>query len=272
MKSILFNAQSDAGFSGRLDAALDIARAFDAHLTLVHSLPYSADVSLDPYGAVFAAMIPVMREEGTKLHEATVADLANEDVRYDWVEEAGPVTLALLKHSMLSDLIVYGEPEVDHTRSGPSFAAGELALSANCPVLFLPYGTTRFDPETPAVVGWDGSAEASHALRAALPMLKKSKAVYLVSVEEARKPDTSHDLPPVSGADYLSRHGIRCEVVAVKAGDGGVAHALVEAANTRGAGLIVMGAYGRTRLSERVFGGATRAMLSNAGIPLLLAH
>ncbi|MDG5748813.1 universal stress protein [Qipengyuania sp. XHP0207] len=275
MKSILFNASGDDGFSGRLDAVLDIARAFDAHLTLLHAIPYEAAGAIDPYGAAFAAMVPVWREQAAKLRDTTLEDLSNEGVSWNWVEAAGPNALALLHESSLHDLVIVSAQENRGTVRGASFTAGELAVTADCPVLVLPTGCTRFALDAPALVAWDGSAEASHALKAAVPFLRHASAVYLVTVKEEtkRKPkDSLPDLPPVGGADYLSRHGIACEMVELNAEKGGVAEALRKAAEARKAGLVVMGAYGRTRLAERIFGGTTHTMLAEVEIPLLMTH
>ncbi|MBX7456759.1 universal stress protein [Qipengyuania sp. 1NDH17] len=273
MKAILFNAHSDEGHSRRLDVALDLARAFDGHLTLLNAVPYEAAASADPYGAAFAAMVPVWREQAKKLREATEKDLANEDVPWDWVDKAGPVSLAMLRRSSLADLIIIGERDPTTGGKAPSFTAGELAVTAGCPVLVLPDDCDRLDFDKPALVAWDGSAEASHALRAAVPLLKRASSVYLVSVrtKKSSKKDTL-DLPPTRGADYLSYHGIKSEVVEVDEGEEGTAHALQNAADVRGVGLIVMGAYGRTRISEWIFGGVTRAILSDVRVPLLLKH
>lgn len=272
MKSILFNAYGDEGHARRLDATLDIVRAFDAHLTLVDAIPHDAAGSLDPYGFTFASMYPVWQEESKKLRAETEADLANEGVNFDWISTTGPVALALLRFSALSDLVIVGAKDPRPDGSAPSFTAGELAVTADCPVLVLPVDCSRIDPESPVVVAWDGSAEASHALRAAMPMLKRAKSVFLVTVEEGKRDRSEFDLPPVRGADYLARHGVACEIVEVKAGEGGTAHAIVDAAEVRGAGLIVMGAYGNRRLSERVFGGVTRKMLADVRLPLLMTH
>ena len=272
MKSIIFNAHADQGHSRRLDVALDLARALDAHLSLVSAMPYEASASLHPYGAAFAAMVPVWREESRKLREETERDLANEDVPWDWVEKAGPVALALLRRSSLADLVIVGEREPRGGGEAPSFTAGELALTADCPVLVLPDECTRLDLEQPALVAWDGSAEASHALRAAVPLLKRASTVYLATVGSSRRRKDEFDLPPVRGADYLSHYGIASELVELEPDERGTAHALQNAADVRGAGLIVMGAYGRTRMSEWIFGGVTRAMLSNVRLPLLLKH
>ena len=272
MKTILFNAADDEAFTGRLDAALDLARQFDAHLTLLHAMPYEAAATIDFHGAAFAAMVPVWREEAAKLRERTLTDLANEGVSWNWVESAGPVALAMLRESSLSDLIVISARDAHTAKGTPSFTAGELALTADCPVLVLPETCTRFETGAPALVAWDGSAEASHALKAALPLLREAGAVYLATVGETGKSADALDLPPVAGADYLSRHGIACEMVELECGDKDVAATLLGAAEARKAGLIVMGAYGRTRLTERIFGGATRRMLSDVRIPLLMTN
>ncbi|MBY6128170.1 universal stress protein [Qipengyuania aquimaris] len=273
MKSILFNAHADAGHARRLDAALDLARAFDSHLTVLAAIPYEASAAIDPYGAAFAAMVPVWREQVQTLREETEKDLANEGVPWDWVEKAGPVSLALLQRSSLADLVILGERDPTSGGKAPSFTAGELAVTANCPVLVLPDDCKRLDPDKPALVAWDGSAESSHALRAAVPLLKRASTVYLATVrnEKPAKRDR-FDLPPVRGADYLSHHGISSEVVELELDAKGTAHTLLNAAEVRGAGLIVMGAYGRTRVAEWIFGGVTRAMLSDVRIPLLLKH
>jgi nucleotide-binding universal stress UspA family protein len=272
MKTILFNATGDEGFSGRLDAVLDLARAFDAHVTLLHAIPYEAAGAIDFHGAAFAAMVPFWRKEAEKLREKTLDDLSNEGVSWNWVEAAGPVALAMLRESSLHDLAVVSARDPNTVDGTPSFTAGELAVTADCPVLVLPDTCKRFDPTAPALIAWDGSAEASHALKAAVPLLHKAQTVYLVTVKEPARGKREPELPPVSGADYLSRHGISSEMIEAEAGEKGVCATLVEHAENRKAGLIVMGAYGRTRLTERIFGGATRTMLSDVRIPLLMTN
>ena len=144
MKTILFNATGDEGFSGRLDAVLDLARAFDAHVTLLHAIPYEAAGAIDFHGAAFAAMVPFWRKEAEKLREKTLDDLSNEGVSWNWVEAAGPVALAMLRESSLHDLAVVSARDPNTVDGTPSFTAGELAVTADCPVLVLPDTCKRF--------------------------------------------------------------------------------------------------------------------------------
>ena len=70
----------------------------------------------------------------------------------------------------------------------------------------------------------------------------------------------------------LSRHGVKCEIDVLSKTMPRVSDILNRHATDTGADMIVMGAYGRTRLTERIFGGATRRMLSDVRIPLLMTN
>jgi nucleotide-binding universal stress UspA family protein len=70
---------------------------------------------------------------------------------------------------------------------------------------------------------------------------------------------------------WLERHGVTVEWQRFDGG-GHTGRALLEAARTMDANLLVMGAWGRSRLSELALGGATRYVLDHTHLPLLMAH
>ena len=271
MKSILLHVGTDAAFKARLQAALDTARAFDGHITCLQSINFEFAAPGDFYGAVAAEMVPVLREQAQKLREELEGRMGREDVRWSWIEELGDSRANLLEFATLSDLVVVGTQRPDGLGGGPSPIAATVAIHSRTPVLAVPASASGIDLTAPALVAWNGTGEASRALRAARPMLEKASAVYLATVmtEKQRKRD---ELPSVDGAEYLSRHGIACEMVELPQGSQPVAEILLEAARARQAGYLVSGAYGRSRLSEIVFGGVTNALLNNPPMPVLLAH
>jgi nucleotide-binding universal stress UspA family protein len=272
MKSITVHAYDEPGFDHRLQVALDIARGFGGHVTIVYPVPVDVGMPADFYGATFASLTPIWREAAEKLRAKTEADLAHEDVPWNWIEGTGMTAPVLLRHSALSDLLVVGATEPQLAARGPSETVGDLALHGRCPVLVVPEGQAQFDINAPVLVGWDGSAEASRALRSAMPLLARAASVTLACVKEREAAPDDYDLPPLKGAEYLSRHGIACELVELRKGDRRVAEVLREAAAQRRAGTIVMGAYGHMRLAERIFGGATRDMLTEVKVPLFMTH
>ncbi|MGB0440252.1 MAG: universal stress protein, partial [Paracoccaceae bacterium] len=73
-------------------------------------------------------------------------------------------------------------------------------------------------------------------------------------------------------AQYLVRHGVRAEIDVLSKTLPRVADVLLRHATDTSADLLVMGGYGHSRFREAVLGGATRHMLQQATLPVLMAH
>jgi nucleotide-binding universal stress UspA family protein len=270
MKSILLHIDHDAAMDARLQVALDIARASGGHITCLQAVNYEVFAPGDFYGSAIAAAMPVIKENAENLRSQIEQDLENEDVPWDWRFTYGIAPHRLLEASPLADIILVG-PSDAGDRVGPSALVGDLVFKARAPVLVVPGDCKRLDVSAPAMVAWNGTAEAAHALRAAVPLLALAGKVWLVTVAETGE-KTRFDLPAIEGAQYLSRHGIECEMVEVPRGEAGIADTLFSAAQLRECGLMVMGAYGHSRLAEMLLGGVTRKMLTDPQMPILLAH
>lgn len=272
MKSILLHVDHDAAFNARLQVALDMARATGAHITCLQAINYEIFAPGDFYGSAIAAAMPVIKESAEQLRAQIEARLAGEDVAWDWRFLYGMSINRLLEHSPLADVVIVGPADIGFDGHGPSSLVGDLVLRSPLPVLVVPGDAKAFDVTAPVMVAWNGSAEAAHALRAAVPLLAAAGKVWLVSIAEASDKKPRFDFPALEGAQYLSRHGIACEVVEVPRGEAKIGDTLFSAAQMRGCGLMVMGAYGHSRLAEMLLGGVTRQMLSEPQMPVLLAH
>jgi len=271
MKSILLHVDGDDCMEARLQVALDIARAHSAHITCLQAVNYEVFAPGDFYGSALAAAMPKIKQAAEKLRAKIEADLAKEDVTWEWKLLHGMAETKLLEQSALHDLVIVGPHDIGVPGQGPSILVGNLVLHASVPVLVVPADWRQFDPKAPVLVGWNGSSEACLALRAALPLLGMAEQVYLASIAE--KDDRERfDFPPVEGAEYLSRHGINAELLEIPRGEAKVADMLFSAAQLKECGLVVMGAYGHSRLSELLFGGVTRSALTDPQMPILLAH
>jgi nucleotide-binding universal stress UspA family protein len=268
MKNILLHIHDDDEQAARLDLALDIARQTGGHLSCVQVTPVDAYAG-DPYGGLFgmAALIDTIHDSDKALRQDIERRLGREGVAWDWRCFDGNVVETLIDQSLLADLVVLSQPNgVRHARP-PSAIIGDVVIHARCPVLMVPHGQRRLDLDGPALVAWNGSAEAAHALRLALPLLKRAGGVHIVEV--------SDDLPAVPTAEaalWLSRHGITADVHEWPAKGRRVSVALLHAAHELSAAYLVMGAYGHSRFRETVLGGVTRDLIASAGVPLLLAH
>lgn len=271
MKSILLHINDDSGLDARFQASLDLARTFGGHITCLQSITYDILAAGDFYGAAIASAMAMIRESAEELRAKLESQLANKDVRWEWDLRYGMAEHCLLEQSAINDVVVVGPNDPAGGPGRPSPLVGDLLLRARTPILVIPGNHNRFDCTGSALVAWNGSTESSIALRAALPMLKRASAVHLVTVVGDKQRER-FDLPQVQGAEYLSRHGVKCELAEVAMGDVSVADALFREAHARQCAYIVMGAFGHSRLAEMLLGGVTRQALTNPQIPMLLAH
>ena len=146
-----------------------------------------------------------------------------------------------------------------------------IVMRAGRPVLVAAPKPARIKGDT-VVVGWKNSAESARALTAAMPLLTRAKQVTLVSVSENAAGDDSDLVSAEAVARQLQWHGIAARVEISHAPSVSAARKIEEIALGLDADLIVMGAYGHSRMQEMVFGGVTREMLSNCALPVLMTH
>lgn len=266
MKSILLAVFADEGFDSRFQSALAVARRFDAHLTCLQTYPdtvaYAGDFGSPP--VFFGELIEDVRKAQAEQRSMVETRLAKEDVTWDWVEYGFDPAQALVSHARLADLVVLGSSGGVSLPAGP--APADVALRSAAPCLVVPQHARPLDPSAPALIGWNGSPEAAAAVRGALPLLKLAR---LVMIAEVGEPDPN--FPATAAAAYLSRHGVHAAIQSHKPGNG-IAETLIASARGIAAELIVMGAYGRTRFREAVFGGVSRDMFAHSPVALLTAH
>lgn len=152
-----------------------------------------------------------------------------------------------------------------------SAAMAEAAMfGTGRPVLLVPTDmaeTTR--PFARIALAWDGSSSASRALLDAMPLIRKADEVIVINAPD-EKPIASTDTSGLR--DYLIRHGVAPRFIAANTDVLGIGLALQQTAKAEGAGLLVMGAYGHSRLQQFILGGATRQVLENLQLPVLMSH
>lgn len=249
--------------------ALDFCRAHDAHLTCLQTSMVEALAASQPLGGALLAgrIFEELKEASVQLRAELEARLGREDVRWDWHEATGDVRQELVAATALQDVVIVSQPDQGEGFERPLPIVHDLVLGSLCPVLLLPAGTNKFSADSPAIVGWNDSPEASNAIRGAIPVLRMASKVVVVSIEERCQP-----FPQTAASSYLARHGIGTELQAVNSSRWTPAEILADCTRARGAGLVVMGAYGRSRFREALLGGTTRSMLANPPAPLLLHH
>jgi len=122
------------------------------------------------------------------------------------------------------------------------------------------------------LVAWNATRESIRAVADALPLLVKAEAVEVLVVDHQRHPAGHSQEPGADIARHLARHGVHVEVRRLSSGGKNVGRLLLSQAAAFGADLVVMGAYGHSHLREWMFGGVTRTVLYEAGLPVLMSR
>lgn len=271
MKTILVQVESGPAGDARMQCAIDVARAFDGHLTCLQVTPFDAYVLSDPFGGIYAVpeLLASLAAGEEASRGAVEARLGGQGLSYDYRHMNGYPPSAIASQARLADLIVLGKPLAGADGRKAMTLMGEVVLGVGTPVLAVPEGANGFDISATAAIGWNGSAEAAAAVRAAVPLLQRASSVTVVTVAEE---EAQHSIPRDDVLAYLSRQGVKTTVETLEKGEPNIAEALIGTLSRIGAGCFVMGAYGHNRMREYLFGGVTRRMLSDLPVPLVLAH
>lgn len=185
------------------------------------------------------------------------------DVKTTLVTVEGLVAPAIALRAKAADLTVL--PSIAVTENEMFDMARDAALfQSGRPVLFVPNEAGGEIGET-VVIAWKDAVEAVRAISSAAPFLETANHVRLISIAEDGEDETAAAM-----MGYLSAAGLPVTFESVPLGTRDVGDALLTEA---GAGvLLVMGGYGRWRWREWVFGGATRHVLQNTDVAVLMSH
>ena len=285
MKVLLAALGGSPRDAATLDCAGALARRFGSHVIACHVRPDAAAMvpmmGGEASGALVAEFMRIAEEEAASQARrarehfdgwsatcglAARSDPGGEGASIEWRDVSGFSSEALPTLGHFADLLVTARPEPNS--SGIQAATIEAALfGSGRPVLLAPAAAATPVGESVAIA-WNGSAEATRAVAAALPILRGARKVSVIALPRGDEGEEGWD--PL--AAYLRWHGIVAVAAAAPAVGLDTGEALEEAARASGADLLVMGAYGHSRLREMVFGGATRHAVETATLATLLAH
>jgi nucleotide-binding universal stress UspA family protein len=174
-------------------------------------------------------------------------------------------------HAYYADMVVIARPESPGQTPGPPGLAESLVLSSGRPIIvFPPRGTVS--QVRRILVAWNATRESIRAVADAMPLLAKADAVEVLVVDHQRRPEGHGQEPGADIARHLARHGAHVEVRRLSSEGKDVGSLLLSRAAAFSADLLVMGAYGHSHLREWMFGGVTRTVLYEAGLPVLMSR
>lgn len=245
--------------------AFGLARQYDAHLTGLQI------VSLDATALVLPDALIVLDEDEKDANERR--DWWRElckghGVNGSWVVVRGHYQSAIVRQASLSDLMIGRLSVQDAFPLSSLNPLNRSLFEVGVPMLLVPDAWAGRSGVHKVTVAWNGSVEAARAVKAALPLLRKAEKVTVLDGEGVS--DSGRHLPSLPLRRWLERQNlpVHWQTIDAVEVDGQAIHARAKAME---ADLLVMGAWGHSRMSEWILGGITRYMLRHSDIPLLLA-
>lgn len=277
-KTILVHVDNSSNLTPRIELACRIAMQEDAHLvgaatTGVSQFIYQS-AAVDLRGDYITGYIESLRQRaavGLKRFDTITRQVGVQSVEQRLIddENAGAISL----QARYSDLVVLGqidpaEPSAFVNSDFPEF----VILHSGCPVLVVPYAG-KFDNfgET-VLIAWDGSIQAKRAMHDAIPLLQRAAQVEIAVFNPAEQADRHGAQPGADAALFLARHGINVNVRERNVPHEEIGTALLSHVADIGAGMLVMGCFGHSRLREILLDGVSRTILSSMTVPVFMSH
>ncbi len=271
-KNLLVHVDDSKANAKRMTAAIALAQAHGAHLTGIYP-------AIEPYlpGNIAAEMpaqlLTVLEEQAAERVAAAKAAFTEVVERAGLSSDfrsapcsASRVAEVVALNARYADLVVLGQPEPESVGEVDARVPEDVVLGAGRPALVVPYIGAR----EAMMIAWDGGREAARAVNDALPLLEKAESVAVLVINPSHG---GHGQEP--GADmalHLARHGIAVEAQHIEVRDLSTGNALLSRLSDESIDLLVMGAYGHSRLREMVLGGVTREMFQQMTVPVLMSH
>lgn len=277
LKDIVVHIEDSRQGKARIDAAIALAVAHEAHLVGLYVLqpPALPDyIRAQIPDSVLAGQTRMIEGAAEVARKHFEEQLQRAGITGEWRCEQGQPVAVVALHGRYADVVVVGQrsPAGSDDADDPSMP-DQLILSVGRPVLVIPYAGDFPVIGGRVLVAWDASRLATRAVNDALPLLQRAREVIVMAINPKSGGAAAHgEIPSADICLHLTRHGIRAEARHHYADDISAGDLLLSRAADAGIDLIVCGAYGHARWREIVLGGVTRHLLAHMTVPVLMSH
>jgi len=280
IKDILVHIPTERAMRPAIDASISLAAGFGAHLD-AFALGYvstgAAAYAFDGGAAAAVAAIFETEQQSAVERATTALSVFESEARHAGIsyecrplaDIPGVAAASIAAAARLYDLSVVLQPQAD-LQSFDNTIPTEILLRAGGPVLFIPHIYRGAFKAKRIGICWDGSRLAARALKDAKPFLAQADALVAISINAA------DSVPPDASPEKLSKHlarvGLPARLVNLPATRSEIQPSILSIAADESLDMLVMGAYGHSRLQEGILGGVTREMLQAMTVPTLMSH
>ncbi len=271
LRHLTLHVDGDDGLQARTAVASMLAKRNGASISgvfVVHLPDVPPFIAAEVGPELQQQFLDSAREQEVQLRTGFVDTMQREGIAYEWLSREGGMITEMVRAARTTDLTVVSQEE-DGT-SGFGILPDSMVLESGRPVIVVPNIAAPKTIGKRILVAWNGSREAARAVNDAMALLETAEVVNLVSmVEDNGRTEQAEDSAIES---HLARHEIQIEHSHYRPSDIDAGEMLLSRAADTGSDLIIMGAYGHSRLREWILGGATRSVLEHMTVPVFMSH
>ncbi len=274
---IAVHLNNDNNCERRIDVALKLAAQHEAQIVGIYPNEAISGTSFTD-NVVPQDMRTELNARATKFREKTIELFTNKaseaGIKFEVRNPRGGQEEALALHARFCDLLVMSK--ADRSDSGGTMLLNlpeSVVMAAGRPVLMVPVVGNINSIGERILYCWDQKREAARAFNDARPFLGLCKELHILEVNQNISHMEKSDIQPNDFANYCISLGYTKPNIHIKTTDNiGVGHIILNTAADNACDLIVMGAYGHSRMRQWIMGGATRTLMSTMTTPVLLSH
>ena len=278
-KNILLCTDGSAAAEVAGDYAIWLAKKLGARLCVLYITdirilegPLMADVSgalgAQPYPALLPHLQEIQREKAATIFAALEKRCQVKSVACETIHETGNLVHTLLEHERTADIVVFGQrgEHADWVGDMLGSSVERMVRASHKPCMVTP---GEFRPVKLLLIAYDGSVESNKALHAGVDLATALGTELTIVTVCQRETEESASKLLNEAVQLASDHGVKARA---QLAHGNAEAEILKLAETSDADLIVMGAYGHTRIRELILGSTTSHVMRKANVPVLLVR
>ncbi len=281
IKTILVNLNNESRVAELIAAAAAIARPAEAHVVGLFVMPplfVPSDVIMPMNADFYEEQVRDHQDQADRIKIIFDRLTSGEPYVAEWRVHGDARTAyasiaeGIIEQSRTAELVIVSQAVDGKDPPTLTDIAERVALESGRPVLVIPSRWQAREYGLDVAVAWNDSRESTRATFDALPLLERARKIRLITVGESKDCNGSNVIPSAEVAATLARHGLNINVEVVPNTDRHYGDAILARVAADGSDLLVMGAYGHSRMREFILGGATREVLKHMTVPVLMSH
>lgn len=273
MKTLLVSLNNQSYTDTVLAFATKLAHRFDSHLVGLYVMPsvlnYDPKIDVEE---IFEGLYADLNNQAKEAEKTFTDYCIKENIKGEWRLVKSPdhfLDRSLIEAAHYADLTILGCPAPDSKTNNHISSSANIIQGSGRPVLIVPNGTSPIDEFENVILGWNGSRESTRAVYDALPLMSIAKKTVVYCINDKKEITKKMEESVSNLVSSLLRHHVDVYVESITSPKN-PGKVLFDRCGS--SDLLVIGAYGHSRLRENILGGVTATILEKTNCPVLLSN